>query len=211
NLTEQLNRELDTGSPQKALSILQQNPQLINSVSGPRTNAMWPGLATQTPLLIASARGRVEVVEWLIANGAVINPETYNKYLPIHRAANAEIARLLIGAGADLKAPADFQMTPLQCAAQDRRMDVVEAIIESGYSMDLISAILLRRSDLVAKMIQDDPSAVNGPKMTEEERSQQGLETPLMIAVRRGENEIVELLLNAGANVNEKYSLAFRS
>jgi hypothetical protein len=96
----------------------------------------------------------------------------------------------------------------LQEAAEDRRLDVVEAIIELGYRMDLISAISLGRSDLVAKIIKNDPSAIYGFPKTGGGRMRQ---TPLMVEVGLGEKEIVELLLNAGADVNETYTLGFRS
>ncbi len=99
--------------------------------------------------------------------------------------------------------PDAWKQTPLQHPAQDRRTDVVEVILGSGHQMDLISAISPGSNDLVAKMIRDNPSAING--------RQNSPEKPLMTAVRRGEEKIVELLLNAGAEVNEKYSLGARS
>lgn len=211
NLIDKLKTEIESGSEQKALTLLQQNPWLTNLASGEKTNANDPGSTQQSPLLLASARGRSEVVKWLIANGAGINQEGYNNFTPMDLAENGEIAQMLIAAGASLSHVDAWGNTPLQNAAGAKRLDVIEAIIKSGYRMDPTSAILIGRNDLVAKMIQEDSSIVNNPKMAEKEAAQQERETPLMVAVGQGEKKAVEILLDAGADVNEKYQLGFRS
>ena len=75
-----------------------------------------------TPLHFAAYRGRKEVAEFLIAEGADVNAKRNNGWVPLHHAANKghmEVVELLIAADADMNAKdnyGDYGKTPLDYA-----------------------------------------------------------------------------------------------
>lgn len=193
---EAIFKELSSGSPEKALELLKQNPSLVNSQNGSK----------QTPLHVAAAGGHKDAAIWLIANGAEVNSTAYGDTTPLHVVKTGDVARILIKAGGTLEIKAYSEDTPLRCAAQEKNLDVVNAILDSGYKMDLISAIYLGDSELVAKLIRENPQSVNisRPPVQSEERSGTGSWSPLMVAVWQEDKKIVQMLLEAGADVNDK-------
>ncbi|MFN0107380.1 MAG: ankyrin repeat domain-containing protein [Blastocatellia bacterium] len=200
---EAIYRELREGVPEKALELLKQNPSLVNSQNESK----------QTPLHIAAAGGHKEVVAWLVANGAELNPVAYNNFTPLHIVKTADAARILIKAGGSLDALDYDEKTPLRYAARGKNLDVMKAILETGYKMDLISAIYLGDHELIARLIQEDPKSVNRLANPTQDRSARlsGNWSPLMIAVWQKDKKIVQMLLDAGADVNDKSSLGFSS
>jgi ankyrin repeat protein len=117
----------------------------------------------------------------------------------MHVVTDAAVARLLIKAGANLKAKDAWGKTPLQNAAQMERKDVSEAILEAGFPIDMTTALWLGKRDLVKKMIKDNPAIA---KQADGGSDLWGNTTPLGVAAGQGDKEIVELLLKAGARVN---------
>src|SRR5262249_55900793 len=65
--------------------------------------------------------------------------------------------------------------------------------------LDLKSALWLGKTDLVKKMVQDDPNLV---KAAGREKDLHINVTPLGIAAVLGDNELVELFLKAGAQID---------
>lgn len=193
---EAIYKELREGTPEKALALLKQNPSLVNSQNESK----------QTPLHVAAAGGHKDVVAWLVANGAELNPVPYKDSTPLHRAKTADVARILIKAGGRLDALDYDENTPLRSAARNKNLEVMKAILESGYKMDLISAIYLGDHELIAKLIQEDPKSVNrlADGSGERKENSYGNWSPLMIAIWQKDLKIVQMLLDAGADVNDK-------
>jgi ankyrin repeat protein len=169
-----------------------------------------------SPLHAAVKKSNLEDVKRLIADGTNVNIEDYYGASPLHIAANnghAEIAALLVNAGADIEAGAQgypdnryFDATPLIVAAQQGHSKVAEVLIHAGADVnaksldiqDTFSAIQFAAIDghtevvrlLVASGV--DVEATGGPR----------LETPLILAARQGHAQTAELLISKGANVN---------
>jgi ankyrin repeat protein len=165
-----------------------------------------PGLVTEmdesdcTALHYAARYGRVETAKWLIGQKADVNTVSYNRFTPMHMVSIGALAELLIKSGADLDRKDAWGYTPLQRAAEENRPAVVDAILASGYKLDLRTAIMIKKRDLVKKMLKEDP------KLARQSSKVSGLwgdTTPLGIAAGQKDKEIVELLLDAGADVNE--------
>jgi ankyrin repeat protein len=178
------------GAVGEALAMLRWNPALIYSVDD----------LQQTPLHIASHRGHVDVAKWLIAHGARVNATAYSGFTPLHLTERADIARALINAGADLDKRDNWGNTALQFAAETQKQAVADVILASGCKVDLITAIMLAKRELVKRMIHDDPSIARRPTHG---ASLWGSKSPLGLAAGKGDLEIVQLLLDAGADVNE--------
>jgi ankyrin repeat protein len=144
------------GKTREAIALLRDEPALLESVDR----------LEQTPLHMAAALGRTDAVAWMLDHGAKVNAIAYNDFSALHLAANAEIARLLIRAGADESLIDVWGNTPLQKAAEESKTAVVDAILASGYPIDLRTAVMLKRRDLVKKMVREDPAVAANPSAT---------------------------------------------
>jgi ankyrin repeat protein len=102
-----------------------------------------PGLASAyatdgfTPLGLAAFFGHKLVAEALLAGGAKVNQASRNKekVLPLHSAVaaqQADIVRLLIDHGADVKACQTAGITPLHQAAASGQLDMARLLLSHG-------------------------------------------------------------------------------
>ena len=90
-----------------------------------------------TALGLASFFGHLDLIKWLLANGANPNIAANNpmKVTPLHSAcaiSNFEIAELLIQNGADVNAKQMRGVTPLHSAAHNGQLEIVQLLIENG-------------------------------------------------------------------------------
>lgn len=177
------------GNLDKIRALLDQDPKLVESRNSEQ----------ETPLHRAACGGHAAAVELLLQRGADINSKAYNEFTPLHLAADAAVAKILIKAGADLNGIDAWGKTPMQMAVQERKLDVVDAILESGQSLDLTSAVMLNKRDLALDILKRDPDSL---KRLDGGSDLWGNTTPLGIVAGRGDKELVELFLNAGADVN---------
>jgi ankyrin repeat protein len=177
------------GTDDATLELVKDNPTLVHDMDDSQCTALH----------YAARYGRLETAKWLIQKKAEVNTVSYNKFTPMHMAKDGAVARLLIKAKADLKAKDAWGKTPLQYAAQEEREDVCDAIIESGFPIDLSTALWLGKRDLVKTMIKENPAIA---KLADGGSDLWGNTTPLGLAALKGDKEIVELLIKAGAPVN---------
>src|ERR1035437_870753 len=177
------------GDIAKAMDLLTNNLSLVSSKDEYET----------TPLHWAAQSGQTDVVRWLLEHKADPNAVAYNNFTPLFLTTNGTIAKLLLEHGADPKKVDSWGKTPLQDAAELGHKEVADAILESGYPIDLASALWLGKRDEAKRIIRRNPSAV---KPNEGDADLWGNTSPLGIAAGQGDKEIVELLLKAGAPVN---------
>jgi ankyrin repeat protein len=91
----------------------------------------------RTPLHLAAARGDKAAVDALLRRGAIpAATATRGGWTPLHSAANADIARSLLAAGADPNARDAGAATPLHWAAGTGKLEVIDALLEGGASLD---------------------------------------------------------------------------
>lgn len=180
-----LQRVIKAGNIKKIEKIIAKNG--INTYYGkntPQSQAYGLNIfgASATPLGFAIQENNLEVVNFLIKQGADVNldgfygdPKFYSlERKPISLATlqgNKEIAELLIKNGADINAG-----KALNIAAREGNKEIAELLIKNGADIDAKA-----RKNLWGRR-----------------------ETPLMSACKMGRKEIVDLLIKKGANVNGK-------
>ena len=95
----------------------------------------------RTPLMWASFFARTELVNWLIEQGADVNRQDRNGYSALHFVAQeriADVATLLLDAGAQTEVRDRYGNTPLWTASFNARGDlaVVRLLTKHGASFD---------------------------------------------------------------------------
>ena len=118
---------------------------------------------------------------------------------PLHHAAavnRPSMVRLLIDLGARVDATDETGGTPLTVAVREAADPSIIAMLEqAGATLDLLSAVTLKRYDLAARMLQDDPARI-GPD---------GRDTiALHLLVAKKNADAVRWLIDRGVDVNAK-------
>ena len=118
---------------------------------------------------------------------------------PLHHAAavnRPSMVRLLIDLGARVDATDETGGTPLTVAVREAADPGIIAMLEqAGATLDLLSAVTLKRYDLAARMLQEDPARI-GPD---------GRDTiALHLLVAKKNADAVRWLIDRGVDVNAK-------
>ena len=156
-----------------------------------------------TPLIIASNEGYLEIVIALIAKGADVNVnevETGKSLLTaVIEQGRIGIASALLENGADVNVRDKTGFTPLMTASHDGYLETVEVLLEKGANVNareinhftpLMLAVLERHIDIVSLLLEKG-SLVNAEAIDGS--------TSLSLAWGLGYEDIVCLLLEKGA------------
>ncbi len=171
-----------------------------------------------TPLHCAAHRGFLDIVRLLLDAGADVNAVEGNlsNSTPLHWAATGghlQVTQLLVESGAQLEVKDNwYDLTPLgwatiiklspsDCFIGDRYQKTREYLLSIGAQLDIFSAIALNQSDLVSSLIETNPEILNHRLGLAKNESQ-----PLHFAVEENMTQIVELLLEKGADLNAQNS-----
>ena len=170
-----------------------------------------------SPLHTAAQKGDVDAVRRLIADGVSIDAKDYYDKTPLHDAAETgheKVATLLIEAGADIEAeapgypdPRFTGATPLIISALLGKTIVAELLISAGADVNarntnmvgptrsvLHNAVIAGKKEVAELLI------VNGAYV--DAATGRLLDTPLILAARKGHRDMVDLLISKDANVN---------
>ena len=166
-----------------------------------------------TPLFSAASFGRDEIFRLLIDNGAKINIKDIHGATPLSWALNPfsiEEARLLIEKGADVKARDDFGQTPLHQVAGRGTISVAQLLLDHGAdinAVDINGWVPLTNAcwagPEIVKFLILNGAEVNPPEYKDTTTNCfVAPTTPLHLAARDGELEIVKILVENGARIN---------
>ena len=161
-----------------------------------------------TALLWAAHWDDAEAVGLLLRAGADVNAADDHGVTPLARAsenASAAMVAQLLAAGADPNAAQSNGLTPLMTAARTGSVEVVRALLARGADVDaataathetaLMWAVAGRHRDVVRALVERGAGVHPHPRQ---------VFSPLIAAARNGDIETAEMLLEAGARVDDR-------
>lgn len=143
-------------------------------------------LTGRSPLHFAADRGNLEVVELLVRNGANVNAVETISNPPSLSTRPDKTAE----AGAFIHRAEN--RTPLREAALARHFEVVKYLRAHGAVADIFAAVALGDAATLTLLLKQEPRSVN--------LLASNGETPLLMAAETGDEALIKLLLEAGAD-----------
>jgi len=159
-----------------------------------------------TPLLLACSHGNLELVRMLLAAKADANARDIageTMLMAAARAGNPEVVRILLDAGAERDArDPEFAQTALHLAARAGHAGAAQVLLAAGSDVMARTRVgaappFRRIGGTQGKGVEKSPARGARPAIP-------GGKTPLHFAARDGHLEVVRVLLDAGAAIDDR-------
>ncbi|MDC0857217.1 ankyrin repeat domain-containing protein [Rickettsiales bacterium] len=180
--------------------VWQKNYQALNiKLSQKSTIPLLQIFIPTTILNVAVQAGHIGIVNLLIQKGTNVDSQDLLGHCPLWWAVetkNIKILKLLIREGADLNQQDRLGQTPLSLAKQANNSDIIKLLLPhvTHDSNPLINALILRQTQLFDRLLRQN--------LDVSLKSSDG-KSMLYLASEFGYNDIVKILINKGADVNE--------
>jgi ankyrin repeat protein len=165
------------------------------------------GLWSTTPLMRSAARGNLEMLHDLLAAGAdpdEIDWMAATALFHAVRGGSVACVTALLDAGADINACDTRYYTPLLCAVELANKDIIHTLLGRGAAMTHRARVARDIVEISCKTEDAEFEDEDGPgrQRLEPPRLERVPQPALLFAVSRGLDEMVELLIDRGADVN---------
>jgi ankyrin repeat protein len=165
-----------------------------------------------TPIAIAAANGNAAMIGVLLDAGADANAPDPAGDTPLMNAArvgSVDSVRLLLDRGAKIDtADATYQQTPLMVAIRENQPDVVKLLISRGASVNAKTRVGRAPQWILPNSVPGFGHGIGIVRGGLPPRGSRapipGGMTPLLYAARDGRMDTVRMLLDAGANINDR-------
>jgi ankyrin repeat protein len=184
------------GDVAKLAALLDEHPERLQARTSPDEHTL---------LHVAANNGQLAAVELLLQRGLDVNVrEKGDNTYPMHWAAaggHLDVVRRLADAGGDVVGTGDdHELQVIGWATcwdggDDAHRAVADFLVSRGARHHIFSAIALNLADEVRRIVAADPGALTKPMSRHENR-----QLPVHFAVRQNRAEMVELLLELGAD-----------
>jgi uncharacterized protein len=156
-----------------------------------------------TPLWVACAEGRAAMIDVLLRAGADPNLALHTGETPLMtlaRTGNLPAVRRLLASGANVNAKESSRsQTALMWAISERHSDVASMLVEFGADVNARTSV--RR--MLVNSGADGTARVSSNRVDLFDEEQGGF-TPILFAARDGDAASARMLLEKGANANDK-------
>lgn len=172
-----------------AREMLSADPEAVNGTNADGISALHQACIDEN----------MEVVEFLVINGANMNQADNEGWTPLHVAASCgyiEIAQYLLDHGANIAAVNSDGDVPLDIAEADS----METLLRSEIGKRGVDVEVAKREEEEV-MLRDARQWLNAGKISDEPHPKTGA-TGLHVAAAKGYIEVMRLLLQAGYNPN---------
>ncbi|KFQ74352.1 Protein phosphatase 1 regulatory subunit 12B, partial [Phaethon lepturus] len=150
-------------------------------------------------LLQACIDENLDMVKFLVENGANVNQQDNEGWTPLHAVASCgylNIAEYLISHGANVAAVNSEGEVPSDIAEEAAMKDLLlEQVKKQGVDLDLA------RKEEEQQMLQDARQWLNSGRIEDTKQPRTGA-TALHVAAAKGYSEVMRLLIQAGFNLN---------
>ena len=187
----------------------------------------------ETPLMMAAAMGRVEIVKLLLENGAnpnvgeefshdstLANKRLFASLMLAVESNNAEVVRLLLLNGANPNIEI-LKGQPLQKAIENNRIDIVIMLLEHGAEVThkygherktlLMEASFNGQLEIIDRLLNYGADINLANQLYYPSDTEGNFEgTPLMWAIAGGQDKAAKLLIKRGADVEKSLHLSIQ-
>jgi ankyrin repeat protein len=156
-----------------------------------------------TPLYLAATSGNAAMIEKLLKAGAdpnSANPSGETALMTAARTGKVEAVKMLLDHDAQVNPRESVrQQTALMWAVTENHPDVVKLLLAHGADLSAFTRVYVPEGDAPAPRVAGASGA--GVARQRAIPTANGAMTPLLFAARDGHREIVDLLLDAGADI----------
>ncbi|WP_194714866.1 ankyrin repeat domain-containing protein [Noviherbaspirillum soli] len=174
---------------------------------GAQVDCLWHEASSVTPLMLAAARGNADMLHDLLTAGADPDAPDWMAATALFyavRGGSLACVGALLDARADINARDTRYFTPLLCAVELSSTDMVHALLGRGAAMAHHARMARSIGEVRCKTEDAEFVDEDGPFMRTlvAPRLERVPQPALLLAVCKGLDGMVELLIDCGADVN---------
>ena len=192
------------------------NSELVGILlhGGADVNAPPAPIHGRSAIQAAAQGGHIDILRTLIHLGADVKAKACHRggrtcLQAAAEAGNTEIVLLLLKLGAEVNAPAAGEdgRTALQAAAYEHHIPIIDILLKAGADVNAVPSAVKGTSVLYAAIRNGDLVPAQRLLVSVDPNGPTGRHPPIFEAAQRGNFELVQSLIEAGADVNATTTL----